>query len=165
MLAVAALFALGTACGNPAAGYSGLYSANGTLGYTWTGADGTASGTDPITGNINVFEGASSDLILGVSPSCPLPLNMDDYDTATIVPGTTCTETGNGRTITFTYSGGTVRFDSKIATVTPTQACRPLWKPRTEPCTEGQAHVILKVTDDGTPALTSYRRVILRITG
>jgi hypothetical protein len=27
----------------------------------------------------------------------------------------------------------------------------------------GTAHVILAVTDDGTPSLTSYRRVVLRI--
>jgi hypothetical protein len=28
--------------------------------------------------------------------------------------------------------------------------------------TPGIAHVILEVTDDGTPSLTSYRRIILR---
>ena len=38
--------------------------------------------------------------------------------------------------------------------------------PRTEvvPNVAGTAHVILAVEDAGTPSLTSYRRVILRIT-
>ncbi len=31
------------------------------------------------------------------------------------------------------------------------------------PNTPGVAHVILAVTDDGTPSLTSYRRIILTI--
>ncbi len=41
------------------------------------------------------------------------------------------------------------RFDTSRVTVTPKVA--------------GTAHVILAVTDDGTPTLTSYRRVILTI--
>jgi hypothetical protein len=32
-----------------------------------------------------------------------------------------------------------------------------------QPLLPGIAHVILEVTDDGTPRLTSYRRVILTI--
>ena len=51
----------------------------------------------------------------------------------------------------------------RTALVTPTLACRPLWKARIDPCAQGQAHVILAVTDDGVPALTTYRRVILHI--
>ena len=41
------------------------------------------------------------------------------------------------------------RGDTSRATVTPRVA--------------GIAHVILAVTDDGTPTLTSYRRIILTI--
>jgi len=41
--------------------------------------------------------------------------------------------------------------------------CRPLWLP-IAPCNgAGTAHVILAVTDNGTPQLTSYRRVILHV--
>jgi hypothetical protein len=49
-------------------------------------------------------------------------------------------------------------------TVTPTVACRPYWLPLVA-CPEGPAvaHIILAVTDNGTPSLTSYRRVILRV--
>lgn len=42
-------------------------------------------------------------------------------------------------------------------------ACRPLWLPIV-PCKgDGVAHVILAITDDGSPQLTSYRRVILHV--
>jgi len=50
------------------------------------------------------------------------------------------------------------------ATVTPTSTCPPFWLPQV-PCraASGKAHVILAVTDDGDPTLTSYRRVILNV--
>jgi hypothetical protein len=48
-------------------------------------------------------------------------------------------------------------------TVTITEACRPNWLPINRPCAGSVAHVILAVTDDGSPALTSYRRIILRV--
>ena len=53
--------------------------------------------------------------------------------------------------------------DRAVATVTPTAACRPDWLPTGTPCPSGIAHVILAVTDTGTPPLTSYRRVILTV--
>jgi hypothetical protein len=49
------------------------------------------------------------------------------------------------------------------AVVTATTACRALWLPLPRPCTTGTAHIILAVTDDGSPTLTSYRRIILRV--
>jgi hypothetical protein len=49
------------------------------------------------------------------------------------------------------------------ATVTPTATCSPQWLP-TGPCPPtGVAHIILAVTDGGSPSLTSYRRVILNV--
>jgi hypothetical protein len=53
--------------------------------------------------------------------------------------------------------------DGVRATVTPTAVCRPSWLPLGPPCRTGVAHVILAVTDDGTPSLTSYRRVVLTV--
>ena len=53
--------------------------------------------------------------------------------------------------------------DGPRAVVTPTAACRPGWFPAGPPCTVGVAHIILAVTDSGSPALTSYRRIILRV--
>ncbi len=47
--------------------------------------------------------------------------------------------------------------------ITAVKHCRAMWLP-IRPCPEvGVAHVILAVTDDGNPALTSYRRAIFTI--
>jgi hypothetical protein len=52
------------------------------------------------------------------------------------------------------------------AVVTATAACRPQWLPGAVACSgTGTAHIILAVTDDGAPRLTSYRRVILNVHG
>jgi hypothetical protein len=48
-------------------------------------------------------------------------------------------------------------------TLTATAACRPVWRPMNRPCPTGVAHIILAVTDNGSPALTSYRRVLLNV--
>jgi hypothetical protein len=54
--------------------------------------------------------------------------------------------------------------DTSKVTVTPTAVCRPKWLPLGPPCSgTGTAHIILAVTDDGSPRLTSYRRVILTV--
>ena len=52
----------------------------------------------------------------------------------------------------------------RTAKVTPTSTCPPVWLPDI-PCTAptGIAHVILAVTDNGSPRLTSYRRVMLEV--
>jgi hypothetical protein len=50
------------------------------------------------------------------------------------------------------------------AVVTATAACRPTWMGRGgAQCASGVAHIILAVTDNGSPALTSYRRIILNV--
>jgi hypothetical protein len=52
------------------------------------------------------------------------------------------------------------------ATVTATAACRPPWIAGMIPCRgDGIAHIILAVTDEGSPQLTSYRRIILHVHG
>ncbi len=53
---------------------------------------------------------------------------------------------------------------SPRATVTATAVCREPWLSGFLKCTgNGTAHIILAVTDDGSPRLTSYRRVILTV--
>ncbi len=53
--------------------------------------------------------------------------------------------------------------DSPQAQATVHSPCRAAWLPLM-PCRgEGVAHIILEVTDEGTPRLTSYRRVILHV--
>lgn len=39
------------------------------------------------------------------------------------------------------------------------------WMPTPRPCVNGVAHIVLAVTDDGSPALTSYRCIILSVGG
>jgi len=57
-------------------------------------------------------------------------------------------------------SGGT----TASAVVTATSPCRQSWLPGIVPCPgQGTAHIILAVTDDGVPRLTSYRRIILNV--
>lgn len=51
------------------------------------------------------------------------------------------------------------------ATLKVDKPCRRAFSFMEVPCAEGQAHVILEVSDDGTPPLTSYRRIILRVGG
>jgi len=54
--------------------------------------------------------------------------------------------------------------DTPMAVVTPTALCRSSWLPVAAPCSgTGTAHIILSVTDDGSPRLTSYRRIILNV--
>jgi hypothetical protein len=56
--------------------------------------------------------------------------------------------------------------DTSKATVTPTAACRPLWLPipgRDRCSGTGIAHIIVAVSDEGTPKLTAYRRVVLTV--
>jgi len=53
--------------------------------------------------------------------------------------------------------------DKARAVATATAACRPNWAPANRPCSSGVAHIILAVTDSGSPSLTSYRRIILNV--
>jgi hypothetical protein len=54
--------------------------------------------------------------------------------------------------------------DTSKAVVTATATCRPQWLGGAGRCPEkGTAHIILAVTDNGSPRLTSYRRVILNV--
>ncbi len=54
--------------------------------------------------------------------------------------------------------------DSQKTVARVQSACRPAWITTMRPCRGGGvAHIILAVTDDGSPQLTSYRRIILHV--
>jgi len=53
--------------------------------------------------------------------------------------------------------------DTPRATITATATSRPNWLGGLATSDEGIAHIILAATDDGSPRLTSYRRVILNV--
>ena len=52
--------------------------------------------------------------------------------------------------------------DASKAVVTATSPCRPQWFPNMPCVGPGIAHIILAVMDDGSPRLTSYRRIIFK---
>ncbi len=50
---------------------------------------------------------------------------------------------------------------AQLSVISP---CRETWIPGLIPCRgDGEAHVILEVTDEGSPRLTSYRRIVLHV--
>lgn len=51
-----------------------------------------------------------------------------------------------------------------VVAITPTTLCDTPWPTRAARCDRGTVHVVLEVTDDGAPSLTSYRRIILSVT-
>jgi len=54
--------------------------------------------------------------------------------------------------------------DRPVAKVTAKSPCRSLWLPNYPKCSgAGVAHIILTVRDNGSPRLTSYRRIIVTI--
>jgi hypothetical protein len=53
--------------------------------------------------------------------------------------------------------------DSARATITPTETCRQNWTGGKRSCPRGVAHIIVEATDDGSPALTTYQRIILHV--
>lgn len=54
--------------------------------------------------------------------------------------------------------------DQQKAAVKVNSPCRPAWIPGMIPFRgEGVAHIVLEVSDDGSPPLTTYRRVVLRV--
>ncbi len=54
---------------------------------------------------------------------------------------------------------------SSKVTITPTATCRPMWiQMAGAQCPAlGVAHIILAVSDNGSPSLTSYRRIVLEV--
>jgi len=54
--------------------------------------------------------------------------------------------------------------ESPVVHVKATAVCRAKWLPLGPPCQgPGVAHIIVAVTDEGSPRLTSYRRIILTV--
>jgi hypothetical protein len=66
----------------------------------------------------------------------------------------------DGNRSTVTLAGA----DLPHAEVAATAVCAPAWLPGLIPCKgDGVAHIILAVTNDGSPPMTSYRRIILHV--
>jgi hypothetical protein len=106
------------------------------------------------------------------------PITLDAEVGKPVVLDTTGTHDPDGQKLHYTWfhyseagSTGANLADISISdthspktVITPTAVCRPMWLPLPDRCTgTGTAHIILAVTDEGTPSLTSYRRIILTV--
>ena len=108
-------------------------------------------GTVPIVINAEVGKPVTLDASRSHDPDAGQTLHYTWFDYAEA--GGTDT---NVAAVTITGAGGAV------AVATPTSPCRAQWT--TRPCSgSGKAHIIVGVTDDGSPQLTSYRRIILNV--
>jgi hypothetical protein len=117
-------------------------------------------------------------VVNGKSGSAPIEMNVEAGQNVTLdATGTSDPDAGQSLTYNwFLYPeagvSGTRGADVTLLGSTAAKvqvdvksACRPLWLPAI-PCPgAGVAHIILAVTDSGSPHLTSYRRVILNVKG
>jgi len=113
--------------------------------------DGRA-GTAPIELDVNAGQEITLDASQSSDPDAGQTLHFHWFHYA---------EAGSadGNLAAVTLAGG----DTARVAVKVDAPCRPYWLPLV-PCRgSGVAHIILAVTDDGTPQLTSYRRVILHV--
>src|SRR5580704_9606173 len=130
---------------------------------TWTVADFAHANHDPIA------------VVNGQGGTAALEMDVRVGQTITLDAGRSCDPDGqrphfhwfhygeaglaDGNLAALTLMG----VDSPSVTVRADAACRPLWLPLISCKGDGVAHVILAVTDEGAPRLTSYRRVILHV--
>ena len=129
----------------------------------WSGADYQHANHNPVV-EVN-----------GQGGTAPIEINAEVGKPVTLDAGATRDPDGNRLTFRWFHYGeagstganlAAVTLsgaDTAQATVTATSACRPAWLPMGRCSGRGVAHIILAVTDDGSPKLTSYRRVILNV--
>jgi Protein of unknown function (DUF1593) len=131
---------------------------------TWTVADFAHANHNPLV----VVNGQSGTMPIEMDVTAGQSIGLDASQSSDPDAGQTLTfhwfhyaEAGSadGNLAALTLS----EADTPRLTVRADSPCRPLWLPIV-PCRgAGTAHIILAVTDDGTPRLTTYRRVILHV--
>jgi hypothetical protein len=132
----------------------------------WTVNDYTHSNHPPVV--VVNGQGGTAPILLNAQVGAPIVLDSkgtrDPDGDALVYHWFHYPEAGAGDGIAL---GSIETKDSEklVVAVTPTATCRPQWL-AIAPCPEtGVAHIILAVTDNGTPPLTRYRRVILSLHG
>ena len=130
---------------------------------TWTVADFAHSNHNPVA------------VVNGQAGTAPLEMDIAVGQSITLDAAESSDPDGQKLNFHWFHYAEAGSADGNLAAVTLTgadtarvvvkadAACRPRWLPLI-PCKgDGVAHIILAVTDEGTPRLTSYRRVILRV--
>lgn len=115
LVAVAACSLL-CACGNPAQNFIGTYSVGGTATLTFPTENGPYTSTSQLSGNYDFREGINSDLVLAIG-SCLVPFNADDWQSARVVSGSSCTDNDGTTSVALNFNGGTATLSGKIVTV------------------------------------------------
>lgn len=117
-LLIASVATLLVACGNPIDGFVGLYDETATHTITLNTPNGQATDTSQQTRSVTVLEGARSDLIVRAG-DCSILFDVDDFESASAVPGSTCTvKSADGRTTTtYTFTTGSILHASKFSNV------------------------------------------------
>jgi len=115
-------------------------------------------------------------VVNGQGGTAPLHLEMREGDTLELSSAGSSDPDGNAlkvRWFQYVEAGhvpgkgmAALGIESPAAPQTLIQAraaCRAGWNQSNQDCATGVAHIILAVSDDGTPRLTSYRRVIISV--
>jgi hypothetical protein len=115
--AVSLLCVASMGCGRPVDAFTGTYSANGTNSVEALIDGRTFTASQQITGNLQVYEGAASDLILAVNDGCDVPFDVTDWEVAVTRGSPTCTQYLNGFRRITTITSGSFFLRGGLATV------------------------------------------------